>query len=1071
MTNRRYCILFYKYHPLTNDRDELEIYRSATETLCASLNLTGRVLIGLSKDGEGINGTLAGMKEEVDAYVTCMLGGDFRCDAMTEAGDDDEDNNWRRRRDSVLAFRDTSKQFFHRLNCPELLLDSPDDFKWSSDINECNEDWFPDLNIKIVKEIISSGGAFANIDTSQTSVGYLSPREWHDEIRKLVDKEKRSDLTKIPSNTGWKKGCDEIGDNSDDDIDTIVIDVRNHKECQIGSFAPGISIEPKTKTFAQFPKWVKDNSTSNTLTNKKILLYCTGGIRCEKASAYIRELVPENKGIYHLKGGIHKYLEEFGGRVSHAEEDRGGEVDNDECLFVGKNFVFDRRGALEAKGHGIEGMTTTADDVNVGDMIVGTCLYCREPYDIFHPATICTVCREPVLVCKKCRLSLNREQKILRKQLQSNKNIMGNAIETTIASCMTEYHCDDHYQYKKCYFTNITGFSVDECRRQLEELQSYKKTLEVLGRKGKHKRRTLRKQMEKIEAYLIQMTCSDTTNNACFESTFECRHCGSPTCASDCWGFHGGNTRMVNKSNKIRDVDNIINSGRRKMTTRVSSNQREGKRLKRKNDAMEIETLQLCCPPSHHRNYATGFRVPPPVVRILRSRVKGRWCGKTVGWVLANEFGVSREHADESLDLITAGLVRINGVPVKSLDAVLQNNDTFERIVHWHEPPVIIPQQISLSKHRLPEDLLAASDNPTLYCINKPSTVPVYPAGPYYSNSLLLMVEAQEGLPPKTLIPLHRIDRATSGVMLCASTSSAAGVIQGKIANKTQNDFMKLYLARVKGKFPTSVVDSPRIPDDVANITSIAWCAADGNVIEVNAPIDVQHEDGEQSSMMMHRTVRCNGKHSTSRFKRISYNESTDQSLISCAPITGRSHQLRVHLQLIGFPIHNDVEYGGSKVDNESMNKQKTISGQSMLEVSASTSVCRHEATLTSIEVESAIRLCKCCSAGLYGIRASFNSAQLLGEGHAIDLHSYKYCITFKGNELAKQKLVGNETGNPNDEENYSVVDGASLIELTTDLPSWATLFGDLTPNALAWLKEICLVVSICIFLCLAALT
>ena len=316
------------------------------------------------------------------------------------------------------------------------------------------------------------------------------------------------------------------------------------------------------------------------------------------------------------------------------------------------------------------------------------------------------------------------------------------------------------------------------------------------------------------------------------------------------------------------------------------------------------------------------------------------------------------------------------------------------------------------------------------------------------------MVEAQEGLPPKTLIPLHRIDRATSGVMLCATTSSAAGVIQGKIANKTQNEVLKLYLARVKGKFPTSVVDSPRIPDDFASITSISWCGADGNIIEVTAPIAVPHEDGEQSSTMMHRAVRCDGKHSTSRFKFISYDELNDQSLISCAPISGRGHQLRVHLQLIGFPIHNDVEYGGSSVDNESLKEQKEIiSAKSMLDVSSSTSVCRHEATVTSIEVESAIRLCKCCSAGLDGIRASFNSAQLLGGGHAIDLHSYKYCITFQGNELAEQKLVGVKTGDANIEEKYSTADEASRIEFTTDLPSWTASFAGLTPNALTWLK------------------
>ena len=72
-----------------------------------------------------------------------------------------------------------------------------------------------------------------------------------------------------------------------------------------------------------------------SLSNKRILLYCTGGIRCEKASAYVRQMVPQNKGIFHLKGGIHKYLEEFGGSEEGSQ-------------FVGKNFVFDRRGALNA---------------------------------------------------------------------------------------------------------------------------------------------------------------------------------------------------------------------------------------------------------------------------------------------------------------------------------------------------------------------------------------------------------------------------------------------------------------------------------------------------------------------------------------------------------------------------------------------------------------------------------------------------------------------------------------------------------------------------------------------------
>jgi hypothetical protein len=73
---RRHCVLFYKYHSRTDDRSVLESYRSATEDLCSSLDLVGRVLLGWSNDGEGINDTLAGSRGNLEAYVDCMLGGD-----------------------------------------------------------------------------------------------------------------------------------------------------------------------------------------------------------------------------------------------------------------------------------------------------------------------------------------------------------------------------------------------------------------------------------------------------------------------------------------------------------------------------------------------------------------------------------------------------------------------------------------------------------------------------------------------------------------------------------------------------------------------------------------------------------------------------------------------------------------------------------------------------------------------------------------------------------------------------------------------------------------------------------
>jgi len=1097
-SNKQYCILFYKYHPLTDNPQILETYRHATETFCKSLRLTGRILIGLSNDGEGINGTLAGTKGDLDAYVACMLNRE-----LATTSDDSIDQ--KRRVDAIAAFRESSQHFFTKLNLPELHLNSPNDFKWSSsdeNMGKQSENWFPDLNIKIVKEIISSGGAFSGITTEDTSVGYLTPKEWHREIQSLVKKNNEKE--------GGSNGvtmCKKEDD--DDEVETILIDVRNHKECQIGSFAPGISIDPQTKTFAQFPKWVKEHSSAESsatatttlqgdsaaaasssssspalLNNKRILMYCTGGIRCEKASAYVRRMVPQNKGIYHLKGGIHKYLEEFGGQdasslisnnnsegSANGNDVKGTNDGGESCLFVGKNFVFDRRGALDAKGHGLEEGNSSEVKSNC---VIGKCQYCSDPYDVFHPENVCTVCREPVLVCEKCQSNLYGTQRDLRmlKTPSANDKCEGLKGESNEkgSNCRVEYHCEDHFHLNTCYFTSLRGFEKNELEKQLEQLRLHIKALEGAGRKGKQKRRTLRKQMEKIESSM-----KDELGN---EGGDSCRHCGSSSCSSDCWGFHGGNTRMVTKNRKKSggDEKNSANDGndaevkRQKQRSRVPSNQRPAKRLKRQNDISEIEELQLSNPPSKHRNDATGLRVPPPAVRILRSGVKGRWCGKTVHWVMNNEFGESwngltQEERDELLEQqIDAGLLRINGKPVSSMmdlndmptalpipakasEIVLRNMDTIERIVHWHEPPISVPSKISLTKHTFPSTIVSNGEStasPLLYCINKPSSVPVYPAGPYYANSLLMMVEAQEGLPPKTLIPLHRIDRATSGVLLCANVPSVARVVQGRMAssaneNESNQPVRKLYLARVKGKFPTASSENLTVPTEYESVASAVWYGNDKNVIEVNAPIAVQLESNKDKSgsnkedkdtsnnSLMHRIVSGDGKASTSRFKLISYDPKTDQSLVSCCPVTGRGHQLRVHLELIGHPIHNDVEYGG--IDNSDTRKiQENISAQSISNVSAATSECLHDKAVTAAEVKAAIRLCKCCNRGLEGIKGCFNSAQLLGCGHSIDLHAYKYSVSFEQN---------------------------TSMGFIADLPPWALTFEGMGPanECLSWIN------------------
>ena len=127
------------------------------------------------------------------------------------------------------------------------------------------------------------------------------------------------------------------------DPEIVVLDTRNDYEVRIGTFEG--SLNPETKTFRDFPDYVK--RTLDPKKHKKIAMACTGGIRCEKASAYM--LAQGFETVYHLEGGILKYLEE---------------IPAEDSLWKGECFVFDQRVAVK---QGLE---------------VGThelCFGCRQP--------------------------------------------------------------------------------------------------------------------------------------------------------------------------------------------------------------------------------------------------------------------------------------------------------------------------------------------------------------------------------------------------------------------------------------------------------------------------------------------------------------------------------------------------------------------------------------------------------------------------------------------------------------------------------------------------------------------
>ncbi len=108
--------------------------------------------------------------------------------------------------------------------------------------------------------------------------------------------------------------------------DVVLVDTRNDFEVEMGTFKN--AVDPKTVSFTQFPEWAEKNLDPNK--HKKVAMFCTGGIRCEKSTAYLKAKGFEN--VYHLKGGILTYL---------------AETKNKNNLWEGECFVFDDRRVAE----------------------------------------------------------------------------------------------------------------------------------------------------------------------------------------------------------------------------------------------------------------------------------------------------------------------------------------------------------------------------------------------------------------------------------------------------------------------------------------------------------------------------------------------------------------------------------------------------------------------------------------------------------------------------------------------------------------------------------------------------
>ncbi|KAG7340349.1 rhodanase domain containing protein [Nitzschia inconspicua] len=367
-------LLFYQYVEPVWDESTYEYMLKTLQKVGTDLELTGRMRVAR----EGLNCTLTASHSAILEYCNTL------------------------RRLRPKEFQNT-------------------EFKLTKDLPLAQK--FPNLKVFKVVELVHYGleGAKAPPITKYHGT-HLEPKEYH---KKLAEP------------------------------NTVIIDVRNHYEAAIGRFVPpqeGVTnrnsnknsetdlpppkwIDPKMRKSTEFPPWLDKPETREEMKGKQVLMYCTGGIRCERASALLKykmETDPEIKalgikGVYQLQGGIDKYFKEF----------------PDGGYWQGKNYVFDKRfahappkidGELHGKKEKLDSGTDREQEQHddqcakqssktppggaAAVQVMGKCEACSKPWDMYRGKRRCPTCGVPSLICKECFLADKEGRKKLGRDVR-----------------------------------------------------------------------------------------------------------------------------------------------------------------------------------------------------------------------------------------------------------------------------------------------------------------------------------------------------------------------------------------------------------------------------------------------------------------------------------------------------------------------------------------------------------------------------------------------------------------------------------------------------------------------------
>ncbi|KAI1177696.1 pseudouridine synthase [Nemania sp. FL0916] len=296
--------------------------------------------------------------------------------------------------------------------------------------------------------------------------------------------------------------------------------------------------------------------------------------------------------------------------------------------------------------------------------------------------------------------------------------------------------------------------------------------------------------------------------------------------------------------------------------------------------------------------FEDGLRRVTPYFYTYKTWCKERWRGRELLDVFESEFRdrtpAYYKHAIET------GQVFIDG-KVVTPNYVLRNGNLVSHTIHRHEPPV----------SAAPVTILHEDDD--LIVINKPSGIPIHPAGRYNYNCILEIMRVERG-PEWVAYPCHRLDRLTSGIMFIAKHPKSAERMSSQIK---QRSVRKEYIARVIGNFPDGEVVCNQPILSISPKLGLNRIRADGKAAKTVFKKLAYYPPSEPQVLPPSAETPGDGPdppldsaEATSR----PWAGKKGYSIVRCLPLTGRTHQLRVHLQHLGHPIQNDPIYANQKV-------------------------------------------------------------------------------------------------------------------------------------------------------------